>query len=101
MMLDVLEGPRRGRLEFHDFSPELGDFRTALIRGLTARSKSIPCRFLYDARGSALFDRICDLPEYYPTRTELGILEACAAGPARSAISAAQASRMPSSVRVG
>src|SRR5580698_7449153 len=78
MMLDVLSAPSRARLEFHDFSPDLGDFRTALLRGLTAKAKSIPCRFLYDARGSALFDRICRLPEYYPTRTELGILRTIA-----------------------
>jgi dimethylhistidine N-methyltransferase len=66
------------RLEFHDFSPDLGDFRQALVDGLTARRKAIPCRFLYDARGSALFEKICKLPEYYPTRTELGILRAIA-----------------------
>ncbi|MEX0886349.1 MAG: L-histidine N(alpha)-methyltransferase [Phycisphaeraceae bacterium] len=34
----------------------------------------LPCKYLYDAHGSALFDRICDLPEYYPTRTELAIM---------------------------
>src|ERR1700761_1808790 len=79
MMLDVLSAPPRARLEFHDFSPDLGDFRTALLRGLTAKAKSIPCRFLYDAEGSALFDRICELPEYYPTRTELRILTDSAA----------------------
>jgi dimethylhistidine N-methyltransferase len=79
MMLDVLSAPRSARLEFHDLSPDLGDFREALLHGLSGRSKAIPCRFLYDARGSALFDRICGLPEYYPTRTELGILQACAA----------------------
>jgi dimethylhistidine N-methyltransferase len=90
MMLDILEAPRRARLEFHDFSPDLGDFRTALIQGLSGRSKSIPCRFLYDARGSALFDRICELPEYYPTRTELGILKACAPEIAERAGPAAQ-----------
>jgi dimethylhistidine N-methyltransferase len=78
MMLEILEAPRSARLEFYDHSPEIGDFREALVRGLTARDKAIPCRFLYDARGSALFDRICELPEYYPTRTELGILKACA-----------------------
>jgi dimethylhistidine N-methyltransferase len=78
MMLDILEAPRRARLEFHDFSPDLGDFRSALVHGLMAKTKAIPCRFLYDARGSALFDRICELPEYYPTRTELGILRAAA-----------------------
>src|SRR5580692_9826119 len=76
MMLDVQCSRRPPRLEFHDFSPDLGDFRQALVDGLSRKTKSIPCRFLYDARGSALFDRICELPEYYPTRTELGILKA-------------------------
>lgn len=79
MMLDILQAPRRARLEFHDFSPDLDDFETALVHGLSARVRSIPCRFLYDARGSALFDRICELPEYYPTRTEHGILRSAAA----------------------
>jgi L-histidine N-alpha-methyltransferase len=37
--------------------------------------KELPTQYLYDARGSALFDRICELPEYYPTRTELAIME--------------------------
>jgi len=78
MMLNIDYAPRVSRLEFHDFSPDLGDFRQALIHGLSRRDKAIPCRFLYDARGSALFDHICKLPEYYPTRTELGILRAIA-----------------------
>ncbi len=50
------------------------DFGEALLAGLTASVKSIPCRFLYDAAGSALFERITELPEYYPTRTEMRIL---------------------------
>ena len=78
MMLDLACEARPGRLEFHDFSPATDDFRAALLAGLTAEAKAIPCRFLYDAHGSALFDRICVLPEYYPTRTELGILRAAA-----------------------
>jgi dimethylhistidine N-methyltransferase len=92
MMLDLACEARPGRLEFHDFSPAKDDFRAALLAGLTAGAKAIPCRFLYDAHGSALFDRICDLPEYYPTRTELGILRAVApliaarAGPAAQMI---------------
>lgn len=52
------------------------DFAEALIAGLSARNKSIPCRFFYDAAGSALFERITELPEYYPTRTETAILRA-------------------------
>lgn len=54
---------------------EPGDFARALAAGLRAVPKRVPCKFLYDAAGSALFDRICTLPEYYPTRTELGLLE--------------------------
>ena len=55
------------------------DFARALLTGLSARQKSIPCRFLYDAAGSALFERITELPEYYPTRTETRILRERAA----------------------
>jgi dimethylhistidine N-methyltransferase len=55
------------------------EYAEALSDGLAARPKSIPSRFFYDARGSALFERITELPEYYPTRTEVGILEAEAA----------------------
>jgi len=60
---------------FHDFHPGEDSFRDALVAGLSRAQKAIPCRFLYDARGSALFDAICELPEYYPTRTELRILD--------------------------
>ncbi|MFQ6553105.1 L-histidine N(alpha)-methyltransferase [Aestuariibius insulae] len=42
--------------------------------GLTAIPKSLPSKWLYDDRGSALFEQITGLPEYYPTRTEIGIL---------------------------
>lgn len=66
--------PPRTRAIFHDLQPSRDDFHAAVIEGLNADQKSLPCRFLYDAAGSALFDRICDLPEYYPTRTEIGIL---------------------------
>ena len=46
-----------------------------VLSGMTGSVKSIPCKYLYDAYGSRLFDRICTLPEYYPTRTEVAILE--------------------------
>lgn len=46
--------------------------------GLTALQKRIPCKYFYDAHGSELFEEICRLPEYYPTRTELAILRAIA-----------------------
>jgi len=49
-------------------------FRDALLEGLFRTPKSIPAKFFYDEAGSALFERITALPEYYPTRTELSIL---------------------------
>lgn len=55
------------------------EFAEALVEGLSARNKYIPCRFFYDAAGSELFERITELPEYYPTRTETAILRAHAA----------------------
>ncbi len=61
---------------FVDLAPVEDDFRAAVLAGLARPRKSIPCRFLYDARGSELFGRICELPEYYITRTETSILEA-------------------------
>jgi dimethylhistidine N-methyltransferase len=54
-----------------------------VMRGLSQSQKTLPCRYLYDDRGSALFEQICDLPEYYPTRTEQTILEASASEIAR------------------
>jgi len=44
-------------------------------RGLTSRPKSLPPKYFYDRAGSLLFERITELPEYYPTRTEAALLE--------------------------
>ncbi|HEV3048560.1 MAG TPA: L-histidine N(alpha)-methyltransferase [Solirubrobacteraceae bacterium] len=46
-----------------------------VLDGLTRPFKELPPKHLYDERGAELFDRICELPEYYPTRTERAILE--------------------------
>ena len=78
-MLDIGSDDTLGRVAFHDHAPDVGHFGPALIEGLSGARKAIPCRFLYDAHGSTLFDQICELDEYYPTRTELGILHARAA----------------------
>jgi dimethylhistidine N-methyltransferase len=51
-------------------------FRTDVLDGLSRPRKRLPAKYFYDAAGSRLFDAITDLPEYYPTRTELGILGA-------------------------
>jgi dimethylhistidine N-methyltransferase len=48
------------------------------VEGLSARPKTLPCKYFYDEHGSHLFDRICELDEYYVTRTEVGILERAA-----------------------
>lgn len=72
-------GPSRRTARLHDFEPGADDFRAAVVAGLSRPDKALPHRFLYDARGSALFDRITRLPEYYPTRTEIGLLRAHAA----------------------
>jgi dimethylhistidine N-methyltransferase len=50
------------------------DFRTDVLAGLGDSPKSLPCKYFYDAAGTELFDRICELDAYYPTRTEVGIL---------------------------
>jgi dimethylhistidine N-methyltransferase len=49
--------------------------RSALSRGLLATPATISPKYFYDALGAALFGAICELPEYYPTRTERGIFE--------------------------
>lgn len=67
---------RRNNLAaFVNLSAVEESFRDAALSGLLRAKKSIPCRFLYDSRGSALFEAICELPEYYVTRTEIGILD--------------------------
>ncbi|MFI5308027.1 MAG: L-histidine N(alpha)-methyltransferase, partial [Polyangiales bacterium] len=53
--------------------------RADVMHGLSQTPKALPCKLFYDARGSELFERICEVPEYYPTRTELGILREHAA----------------------
>ena len=50
--------------------------RSALAAGLRAKAASIPPKYFYDPLGCALYAAICELPEYYPTRTERAIFEA-------------------------
>lgn len=57
-----------------DEAPETESFREAVLEGLRKPQKQIPSKFLYDERGSKLFDRICEQEEYYPTRTEMAIM---------------------------
>ena len=58
-----------------DFSPDDSVMLKDVLHGLALPRKNIPSLYFYDQRGSELFDAITRLPEYYPTRTEIGILE--------------------------
>ena len=69
---------RPSEIEVHSYLAAADERALAddVLDGLTRPFKELPPKHFYDARGSELFDRICELPEYYPTRTERAILEA-------------------------
>ena len=66
-------------IKFYDAHPGTDDLRREVITGLAGSPKAIPPKFFYDKHGSELFDAICELPEYYQTRTEMSILRNCVA----------------------
>jgi dimethylhistidine N-methyltransferase len=70
--------------EVFDLKPESADVQAEVLRGLTASPKRLSPKFFYDERGSALFEAITALPEYYLTRTELSIFDAHMPSIARS-----------------
>lgn len=57
-------------------APAADPLRRRILAGLSQPQKNLPCSFFYDARGSALFEKITEQPEYYPTRVETSILTA-------------------------
>ncbi|MDW7773609.1 MAG: L-histidine N(alpha)-methyltransferase [Desulfobulbaceae bacterium] len=61
-------------LQARSLSDQVSDFAQSVCAGLEQRPRRLDCRFLYDARGSELYEHICSQPEYYLTRTEAGIL---------------------------
>src|ERR1700693_2938917 len=63
-MLDVIESGTR----------QQEAFRSDVLAGMSGRQKCVPSRWLYDRRGSELFEEITGLDAYYPTRTETAIL---------------------------
>ena len=63
-----------GAVAVLDREPASSDFLSEVIAGLSSEPRTLPCKFFYDDRGAALFQKICELPEYYITRTELEIL---------------------------
>ena len=60
-------------------SPEISSFEADVLEGLGTIPKSVPAKYFYDAEGSRLFERITELPEYYPTRCEMKMLQDYAA----------------------
>jgi dimethylhistidine N-methyltransferase len=65
---------QHGPVTLYDYEPTTDDLGRAVLSGLRLSPKILPSKFFYDERGSALFDAICELEEYYPTRTEVQIL---------------------------
>lgn len=59
---------------FHDYQPAALSLHDAVVDGLSRGDKAIPPKFFYDERGSELFDRICEQPEYYPPTVERRML---------------------------
>ena len=63
-----------GRLAVLDLEPAKSDFLSEVVAGLLRMPRTLPCKYFYDEHGAALFQKICELPEYYITRTETAIL---------------------------
>ena len=63
-----------GQIAVLDFEPANEEFCEQVIAGLSQHPRTLPCKFFYDETGSALFSKICELPEYYITCTEMRIL---------------------------
>src|SRR5271167_1607970 len=66
------------RIDRHLDEAEQRTLAEDVLDGLTRPFKELPPKHFYDARGAELFDQICELPEYYPTRAERSILEEAA-----------------------
>ena len=71
--------PEPVQIDVHLREGTLASLADDVRSGLSRNPRELPPKYFYDARGSELFERICDLPEYYLTRTERAILSAHAA----------------------
>ncbi len=72
-------------ITFHELHPSSDDLADDVLAGFARPQKSITPKYFYDAEGSRLFDAITELPEYYPTRTEMAMLDRYADDIARKA----------------
>ena len=66
---------QRAPYRFYDRKPPSGDMLAEVIAGLSASPKRLSPKFFYDEEGSRLFEAITELPEYYPTRTEVALFQ--------------------------
>ncbi len=73
-MISLTDPTTANPIYFHDYHPAPSDLRAEVLAGLGKPRKQLSPKLFYDAEGSRLFDAICELPEYYPTRTEIAIL---------------------------
>ena len=69
-----LEARAPGVVRFYSFLPRAQGLSEDVLAGLALPQKSIPPKYFYDEQGCRLFEAICELPEYYLTRTEMAIL---------------------------
>jgi len=75
----MIEAGTLSLLHLHEAAMDSGSARREVLEGLQLPAKELPCKLFYDERGSGLFERICELDEYYLTRTEITLLERHAA----------------------
>lgn len=73
-MTDRLRALAEHGVEIHAFPESWTALAADVLHGLSSMPKTLPPKWFYDARGSELFDAICEQPEYYPTRTEASLL---------------------------
>lgn len=66
---------RAHTMPIREEAPDRAEFRADVIDGLSKRHRMLPCKYFYDERGAELFERICELEAYYPTRSERSILQ--------------------------
>ena len=76
---DALEKQQNIVLQAGSLQDPVREFAASVAKGLNQAQPILECRFLYDARGSELYEQITEQPEYYPTRTEASILQKKAA----------------------
>lgn len=74
-MSAIFSSRKQGEPVFHDYWPAPARFQEDVLSGLAKNQRQIPPKYFYDQTGSRLFDAICQLPEYYPTRIETGLLK--------------------------